>query len=197
MASSKADIDRLVEELRPQLDALEAQRQTILTQHDKGWAWLGYGALAGCLLAFLFSGLQFTVASQLICMSMFGGLARLALVVKRATALLAFGVTYKRDVIGALLAKLHPGMTFQPEAGVPMSMYVESGLHQKPDAFEGSDLFRGKLGDTDVLVSEASAYLTKHGEDGQDRTQIFRGLVLVADFHKHFNCTARVMPDVA
>ncbi|WP_027086559.1 DUF3137 domain-containing protein [Cohnella panacarvi] len=56
--------------------------------------------------------------------------------------------------------------------------------------YEGEDYFEGTLGVTDFQLCEIHAQKEEKDESGNKiRTMLFEGLVLVADFHKHFEGT--------
>lgn len=114
-----------------------------------------------------------------------------------------FVYEFKRKVIKSIVKFISEDLDFNPTKCIPQHTYMQSTLFKKtPDRYKGEDLVFGKIGNTNLEFSEIhSEYKTESRDSkGHKRTHwhtIFKGLFFVADFHKNFNGTTVVLPDLA
>lgn len=193
----------MIDRLAPDLRVLEEFRQEIQRKRKKG-----YQAISLCVLAcgavgllglrvlppfgVLFGIIPFLIACFIIHAKFFGH--------DRAT----YEREYKSRVIGGMTRSLEPGMEYHPEQGLPEHWFHSSGLYSGSDVdrYSCEDLFQGRIGKTSLWFSEIHAEDKRTRTDSKGRTQtyyvtIFKGLLFVADFHKHFRSDVIVTPDFA
>jgi hypothetical protein len=197
------DVDSIIEEVRPALEALEKRRQDLVARRWKAVKNILITAVVifgvGCLVALVAGGhpSMYVVAGVVALI-----VSVILLIVKIILPTSRFKKEFKLLAIGAIVKAMEPGMTFSPERGVPQSQFVRSELFQRPDRYNCEDGLQGKIGDTAVLISEVHAEEKHTRTDSKGNTQthyttIFDGVFMIADFHKHFNGTTRVLPDTA
>lgn len=110
---------------------------------------------------------------------------------------------YKRLVVPGLLARIDPGLRHDAEAGIPLVAFQNTELFTgSVDRFSSEDLIAGRFGKTDLRLAEVHAEERHESRDSKgDRevryVTIFRGILLVADFHKHFRGRTFLFPDKA
>lgn len=108
---------------------------------------------------------------------------------------------FKLRIIPRILDAIHPGLSYSPREGIPLSVFNASRLFsESADRYEVEDRISGRLGDTDFMFSEIHAQQRHTTSDGKGGTTtsyrtFFRGIFMQADFHKHFHSTVRVMPN--
>jgi hypothetical protein len=95
------------------------------------------------------------------------------------------------------------GLEYSKDRCVPEARFMESRIFQeKPDRYRGEDCIFGRMGETEVELSEVYAEYKTEEKDSQGRRQvewhtIFKGLFFVADFNKEFKGITLVLPDTA
>lgn len=104
---------------------------------------------------------------------------------------------FKDVVIGPLIKAIDPQLDYAKESFISRAKYDESKIFlTRVDRYSGEDYVWGMVDKTAIELSELhTQYVTR---DSKGRTQyhtIFRGLFLIADFHKDFKCRVVVMPD--
>jgi len=110
---------------------------------------------------------------------------------------------YKTAVIPKLLHGIDPQLSFEPDRGIPLDSFVGSELFTKrPDRYNSEDLVFGNYGKTFLQLAEVHAEDRQTTTDSKGRSQtryvtIFKGLILIADFHKDFAGRTFVLPDTA
>lgn len=111
----------------------------------------------------------------------------------------AYLCDYKRRVFTAVCRRRFPDLVYEPEEGIHWRLFDESGLFPfASDVYRSEDRFTGRWGATEVCFAEAHAErkrrkLTRDGIETVYETY-FRGIVFIADFHKHFRSTTRLLP---
>ena len=197
------DIDSILEAVRPELETLENARRALVAKRRQ--AGKKIAIVAGSVFAFgivvaLVAGAHPAafVAAAVVALVV----AIILFVVMIVGPASRFRKEFKFAAIGAIVQAMEPGMTFSPEQGVPESQFVKSRLYQRPDRYSCEDGLYGKIGGTALHISEVHAE-QKHtrtirkGHTETYYTTIFDGIFMVADFHKHFKGTTRVLPDTA
>lgn len=120
-----------------------------------------------------------------------------------STHITAYRDGFKRSVVDHLVAHRYPDATFEPYQGIGIDEFRACRLfRQAIDRYAAEDLIVGRLGATDLRISEVHAQYKTTTTDAKGRTRtrwhtIFRGVFCVADFHKHFHGTTLVVPDGA
>jgi len=197
------DPDRIIEAVRPELEELEARRRDLLARRAaalKRIAGVAGGiAGVGAPVAYLIGGSPLWVAPLVAAVVV--ALVMLVVTVLRPAS--RFKEELKRALVGRIVRAMEPGMTFAPERGVPEADFVRSRLFPtRPDRYRYEDSLEGTIGKTRVRLSEVHAEERRVSHDSKGRTRtrwvtIFRGVFMVAGFHKHFRGTTRVLPDTA
>ncbi len=115
----------------------------------------------------------------------------------------AYVASYKGSVIGKLVGLVSPDLRYDQHAGISQERFVESELfNTRPDRYQTEDLIHGTYGKTSLQLAElhAEERRTSRDSDGNTETRyvtIFRGLLLIADFNKHFHGRTFIFPDAA
>lgn len=120
-----------------------------------------------------------------------------------AQAMRLYRREFKQRVIGRLVALHYPDLTYQPDAGIDRATFSHAGLFRGAiDVYTSEDLLSGTLGATTFRCAEVHAQSETEDVDSDgDRTTrrqtIFKGLLFIGDFSKHFAGRTYVVPDVA
>ncbi len=94
-------------------------------------------------------------------------------------------------------------MRYEGDEGISKETYLGTELFTtSPDRYTSEDLITGTYGKTSLLLAEVHAEDRQTSTDSKGRSQtryvtIFKGLLLIADFHKHFACRTFLFPDNA
>jgi len=105
---------------------------------------------------------------------------------------------YKRLVFTAVCEAHFPKFKYLPQNGFSWREF--DAMHLFPfdcDEFSSEDRFEGQHGATDVQFAEArAARITRNLRNKFERSfeTYFKGIVFVADFHKHFHSKSRIVP---
>lgn len=104
---------------------------------------------------------------------------------------------FKDVVIGPLIHAISPGLQYAKESFISMTKYTESKIFlTHVDRYAGEDYVWGMIDKTAIEFSELhSQYVTRDSKGRTTYHTIFKGLFMIADFHKEFNCRVVVMPD--
>jgi len=192
-------INEVCRELLPTLEEMEVERR----EYRKRRAiTLPFSILlAGCGVAYVFFG---EVGFLSILLAILGVVASFILYHFSAGHL---GATYKRNykalVITKLVSLIDPGLSYSASSGIPALEYLQSELYTKnPDRYSTEDLIEGDYGKTSLRLAEVHAEDRQTTTDSKGRTRtryvtIFKGLLLMADFHKEFHGRTFVFPDKA
>ncbi|MFH0865538.1 MAG: DUF3137 domain-containing protein [Bacteroidota bacterium] len=179
-------------QIQPQLQSLEAvrkkQRSTsmILT-----FSWLGL-VIFGIFLMALTESPE-VIITLVILIIAYGIIA----LIFGQKAIRKYKRIFKDVVIGPLIKAIDPGLQYAKESFVSRAKYDESKIFLTGvDRYSGEDYVWGMVDKTAMEFSELhTQYVTR---DSKGRTQyhtIFKGLFMIADFHKEFKCRVVVMPD--
>jgi hypothetical protein len=110
--------------------------------------------------------------------------------------------TFKQEVIQAVIQAVHPHFDYLPEGKISKRefMYARFFTASSVDRYSDEDFVRGKWGKTDFCFSEVHVEERHTSTDSKGHTRtryetIFKGLFMVADFHKHFQGETFVFPD--
>jgi hypothetical protein len=109
---------------------------------------------------------------------------------------------FKNVIVAKLVKYIDESLTFSHREHITQQEYMASMLFtRRPDRYKGDDLVQGVLGKTNIRFSELhSEYKTttktKNGTQTHWHT-IFKGIFIVADFHKDFKFRTLILPDTA
>ena len=200
----RPDPEVIAGKIRPVLDRLEVLRLEALAKRSRArmaCAAIGMiGGLAALLLLVnggeaLVGVIIVVIASVLIAM--------LAYHLLHGGAVPGYRNEFKSTAFRKATHLVAPGIDYSPESMVPQDSFQRGGLfNSRIDRYQGEDCFHGRAGETDVLLSELHVQRKDTSTDskGKSRTiwvTVFRGIYLVANFHKHFNGRVLIEPDIA
>lgn len=110
---------------------------------------------------------------------------------------------YKNAVIPKLLQSIDSGLKYDSTSGIPESTFSGAELFTaSPNRYSTEDLIHGTYGKTFLQLAEVDAKERRTRTDSNGKTKtyyvtIFKGLLLVADFHKDFHGRTFVLPDIS
>lgn len=183
------------------LAKLEAARQAIIAKRTKGFLAIAL-VVAVTLIFGLFGTSQGSPTGFLI--PLFFGLIGIAICffVFFSNGASTYRRAFKYEVVARMAKSLAPNVIYQPSRMVDSSWFKRSGLFSGNVArYSGEDYFAGRIDKTDLFFSEIHAE-SKHtrtdanGHTHTDYKTIFKGLFLVADFHKEFQNEVFIQPDI-
>jgi hypothetical protein len=198
------DSGTITEQIRPILAQLELLRQTALAKRNRARFALACCAGGGVLIALIliaanenqpFAALIALVGSIIL------GLILHHFIQSGAVA--AYHHQFKSTAFRQAARLVAPGIDYAPASMIPIESFRQGDIfHSRIDRYRGEDCFHGKAGNTDILVSELHVERKDTSTDSKGKTRttwvtVFRGIYLIADFHKHFSCQVRIEPDVA
>ena len=190
--------DEILARLRPSLATLEAERRSLLIKRNTGKIWITGFLLGGLLLTFLlskngaFAGLITLVIAAigaLICHSIFFNATNAR-----------YQQGFKHKVVSKVVKTLAPQINFHPSQFISKDWFIRSQLFARPDRYRGEDYYIGKIGKTELFFSEVHAEQKHTSTDSKGHTKthyttLFKGIFLIADFHKEFRSKVTVTPD--
>lgn len=186
--------NEIYDALMPHLEEVEAYRQE-LKQKSKRMLMIGGGIAAVGALIGIFTNpivIAVGVVIGLIVMAVgfFGSKSK-------------YEKEFKSKVIPSMLRGVNETLQYSPKGYISKAKFKESGIFQQSiDRYNGEDYIKGRIGETDIEFSELHAQYKTTSTDskGNRRTSyhtFFKGLYLIADFHKDFNGKTTVLPDQA
>ena len=200
----RPDARAVMDQLKPVTQKLEGERLATMAKRKKAM-----------LIAFGIGGVAWLVALLLIASG--GGnpvIGMVVGVVGSVIGLIVFSVMgnkakraycdrYKTEVFAKAVEASVPGMGYFPTASIPRHSFEAGGLFSsRIDRYSGEDCFQGKIGQTELIFSELHVQRKDTSRDSKGRTKtrwvtVFKGIYVIADFHKNFACQVMVVPDVA
>lgn len=179
-------------QIQPQLQSLEVVRKKQRsTSMIFTFSWLGL-VIFGIFLMVLTESPE-VIITLVILIIVYGIIA----LIFGQKAIRKYKRIFKDVVIGPLIKAIDPGLQYAKESFVSRAKYDESKIFLTGvDRYSGEDYVWGMADKTALEFSELhTQYVTR---DSKGRTQyhtIFKGLFMIADFHKEFKCRVVVMPD--
>lgn len=187
------EIPEIYKDIYPTLNTIEKQRIKVLSQRRN---------------------IFFIVLTLIILMAIYGFILSLELGEFPSTLLLLMGLTaaggigiyihkvnkvtraFKFEVITKIIESIDESYDYHPGKYINERRFNASKLFQRPDRYSGEDFIAGRLDKTDFEMSEIHAEYKSKDVDG-DTTYytIFKGLLMIADFHKDFHGHTVVVPD--
>jgi hypothetical protein len=190
---------QLAGKLRPLLEEMEAARLAALAKRGRARATAAACTVLGLAAALLlysrspdhFFAALITAIGTLL-------LAALLYHLVHAGAATAYRNQFKERVFAAAAKTLAPDIGYFPLHCVPREDFLRSGLFDsRIDRYRGEDCFRGKVGSTDLLFSEIHVERKVKTRKSSHWVTVFKGIYLIADFHKNFRCQVSIEPDFA
>jgi len=193
--------EELYEHLLPDLQQLERHRRDAFAKGYRSvFIAMGVGAgvgLIGLIIGYFNSGnLLWPIPLASIPVGLIIGF------IIRHSILQKFKLIYKSQVVSAVVSNINPGLYYDAELEITRQEFRNSQLFSAyPHRYNGEDLIQGRYKKTDFRLSEIHAEerrqrKTKNGTQTYYVT-IFKGLFLIADFHKDFKGRAFVYTDHA
>jgi len=193
--------DTIAEQLSEELQQVENHRIRALEDKKKAsetcWKIIGGAVLLGLVISLVAQNaipLLVTVGIGLIiCFFAYSSIC--------GDSVSAFENSYKTQLVSGIAKALQPEMEFYPYEGISKELFKSCGHYTTGiDRYKTEDLFEGTIGATRLCFGELHAeYKTTSTDSKGKKTTswhtIFRGVMLKADFHKHFNTWVTVRPD--
>lgn len=194
-----SDPSELLQRIAPSLGALEGHRLSILDKRRKGGLAMLIAGLLGALATLMIGQSNGTGALVVVGLTLIAGVIIYAVCFSGGKA--GYQHRFKREVVARIAKELAPEMIYQPNQHVAKDWFRRSGLFSnRPERYTGEDYFGGRIGSTDLFFSEVLVQERRTRRNSNGRTEtyyvtIFKGLFVVADFHKHFQSEIFVQPD--
>lgn len=107
----------------------------------------------------------------------------------RGLQFVRFTKRFKQVIVAGLVEQLYPQLSYRHDGLFVSHALDHSRLFAITPTSVSEDGIEGKVGQTEITLSE-----WRHADPN---AKGFQGLFLIADFHKHFRGTVRVLPDLA
>lgn len=190
----KEKLDELFESISSEILDLEEVRKNRLKELSQVWLFgilISIGAVIIGSLAFPDFGAKFFMLFLM-------GLAGLGLTFEQHRRVKKkFKFEFKQEIISKLITTYNPSLEYRPQDRISDAVFIGSKMFsRKPHDIVGEDMIVGKYGDTDFKMSELRATYETTDSDGDSTTnEIFKGIFLVADFHKYFHSETIIIPE--
>lgn len=97
------------------------------------------------------------------------------------------------EFLAKLISVIKGDLEFSQEGFINKTVYYRSGLFDTVvDNYAGNNMFRGKMGQTDFMMS--NVWTSVSGENND--IIVFRGILIVAEFSKNFKGKTIILPDI-
>ncbi|MCS7262011.1 MAG: DUF3137 domain-containing protein [Aquificaceae bacterium] len=104
--------------------------------------------------------------------------------------------------MSTIFKNFFPSLTYRPKEYIPKELFISSLLFadsSRPDRYRGEDRIEGKVGSTDIALSEVWAEYMTETTDGEGNRKvewhtIFKGVFFVTKFPKRARSTVLVYP---
>jgi len=195
------NLDAILSDLTPRLAELEKERQRCW-RASVTWFLVLLVPLAAGILGAVAAGVD-TRIYFLIGSTVWFAIGFILLSLKAGSLVGRYREAYKAAVVPRLLALVDRNLKHRSDGGISEATFVGTELFTtSPDRYTSEDLIEGTHGKTFLQLAEVDAEerqtTTDSSGDKQTRyVTIFKGLLLIADFHKHFQGRTFVFPDVA
>ena len=168
---SKWDVDRALDAVSAEIDALERVRKEVVSKRAEGTKWMTFVILWAVLV-----GVLVMVASGSPLGLLVGLVAGVigALIVHHiyfGNGAARYRSMFKVGFLSKLIREVEPGMTYVPEQGISEAVFNESGLFSSnPDRYSCEDLIHGMLGESKVMFSAVHAEEKHTSTDSKGNT---------------------------
>lgn len=182
-------------DLQKELETLEAVRLKAKS-NTRTALFIAIGVAVVALIIYLFTK----------SIGVIGGGVILGAIIYGSVYFIKFGkykTEFKLKVIPAIVKAISPGLRYSHNSHISRGEFINSEIFkQRVDRFSGEDYFQGTIGQTEVEFSELHAQEKHTTTDSKGRTKttyvtFFKGLFMIADFHKDFKGSTIVLPDTA
>jgi hypothetical protein len=188
--TSRADTNAA---LQNALNMVESERQRLAKEATSSTIiWGLVVAVVGLIIAVMF----FSQFAQAFFFPILAGL--IAAGIAYSSKAQEYRSTYKMLIVDRVVQIVGSELRYWPKNHISESDYDASRLFRSADRFNGEDLVQGRVGATQLQFSEIHAeYKTTNSKGQTSWHTIFRGVLFIADFNKHFHGTTTVKPDNA
>lgn len=172
------------------LGVLEAERKAYVKRFWTGFV-ICFGLIGLVTLAWLIAGrenfIPFAVAGGLVLI-----VGLIVMIIKYQRFYKSFKSQFKGKVIPAVVKFVDKRLGYEPHKGL-MHEYEESRIfNQRIDRYRAEDTISGKFDLTDFAFGEIHTEYKTVTTDSKGKRQehwhtIFKGMLFVGDFHKHFH----------
>ncbi len=106
---------------------------------------------------------------------------------------------FKKKVIAPLIKFIDPNLNYDPQRYIPESLLRYSGIvTSRIDRYSGNDYVSGEIDGVHIEFSDIKADQRREDSEGHvEYVTIFEGVLLKAEFPKHFHSRTFVFPDTA
>jgi len=194
-------IDKIIENIKPCLERLEADRLHYKKQRAKFWSIAAVIMSIGCIAGAIFVTSNFPLGIIIT------AIVVIVILIIMWNVMISgsnrnYVADYKQRVIPEIVKQFDMSLSYSATQGVSIEDYKASELLKRPDRFATEDLITGSYGNTRVKFGEVHAKEKRTSTDSEGRTStryvtIFKGVYFMADFHKHFHGRTFVLPDLA
>jgi len=197
------NVDSVLESLEGEFKHLEQIRREVLGLLTKGRTLMWQAGLSSIAVGFI---------TLLLSRNFFGVLVGVpiffiaSLVINKryfAKGKAKYRAVFKGEMMKKVVSAVEPELRYQAWSGLSENHFMASGLYgTRPDRYHSEDLYEGRIGKTQICFAEVHAEEKKTRTDSNGRRKtywvtIFRGMLVIADFHKNFRSPVSVLPDVA
>lgn len=195
----RPDIKELVQRLKPVMDQVEAGRLQALRRRKNAGLIAGICVAAGVVTALtaLGGGERFSVIAIFVfVMSLV--LAGILYHYIGGNPIRAYRHHFKSTVFRHAVRAVAPGVEYLPSNMISQPLFERSGLFNSSiDSYEGEDCFHGKVGATQISLSELHVQRKEQSGKNTRWVTVFQGIFMIVDFHKNFRCSVTLEPDFA
>jgi len=186
--------EQIFSELLPQLEELELLRQQ---QYGKAKKWLNISIGIAVLTLLVFWAVKHPaviIGGVLIAAGFFFG--------GYYAASREYKNEFKDKIFTKILHAVNPNLVYNKAQYISKENFYQSKIFtERADRYSGEDHISGMVEKTQVEFSELHAQERRVTSNGK-QTQVhyvtfFKGLFMIADFHKNFNGHTIVLPDTA
>ncbi|MEO0413491.1 MAG: DUF3137 domain-containing protein [Verrucomicrobiota bacterium] len=193
------EVDKVMAAAESTLQSLEETRQLFFQKRKKALGIVGIALGAGAVLGIVL-GFSVSYVLTIITLVIAGIASGIVYAVMTGGVKGQYIDSYKSTVVEKLVTQIDPQLHYYPNDGISRDLFGNSELFTYPDRYRTEDLIKGNYGDTFLYLAEIHAEEKKErrDKDGKRETyyvDIFKGLMLIADFHKDFHGRTFVFPD--
>ena len=186
--------EQIFSELLPQLEELELSRQQ---QYKGAKKWLNITIGIGVT-----SVLLLLVIKHPVVIIAGGIIAAACYFIGYYSAAKKYKNEFKDKVFTKILHAVNPNLSYNKSGFIAKEKFFESRIFtERADRYSGEDYISGMADKTQIEFSELHTQerrVTHNGKSTQVHyVTIFKGLFMIADFHKNFNGHTIVLPDTA
>lgn len=179
--------DEFLVQLEPTLGELREKQMAEKKKASKR-AWI----LSSIDIAIMFIAIYYEAPLQFILLCIFILLFGFVFIFSPSSRLKEF---YKKEVVSNMVKLLVDKGRYEPNNGIPETVFMKSGLFRQPDRYKTEDLISGQIDKTSFRFAEIHAEeKIQSGKSTSWRT-LFKGFFFIADFHKDFKGKTLVTRD--